>query len=446
MKFVISVDAPSLGPRLSYVLDVLCAWYGWRWEPRSRTETAASTRGRSVVTLSYSRGADPATRKTDAAGVSVRPQGLLEAPPGSSACALRWADYHGVPCPTGLDPLAGIFFCLGLLSEYDPDQTDAHGRQVSSAHPLVARGLATYPVADRLAAVLAQQLWAAAGYLGAPSPVPEASAATSDVDAPRALYGKSPPRRLAAVARAAVATRGRTGGADWSPPAIRAWLRGRTDPFDTFEDMHAAARSRGLPEDIFSLTGYATPEDPGFPADAPAWEQFWRKLPPTSRLGLHPSYHSATRPGLVAEELARLQRGSGREVVASRQHFLRISFPVTFRTLLECGIREDHSLMWADRQGFRAGTARSFPWYDLRREESTALRLVPPHAMDVTARYYERLSPKQAVEAWRRLAEECRASGTALRCIWHNSNLGPWYGWWPWRAAYEASLDLSVIR
>ena len=149
---------------------------------------------------------------------------------------------------------------------------------------------------------------------------------------------------------------------------------------------------------------------------------------------------------LIPSEIAALSEGAGREITTSRQHYLRFGLPHTFRTLLECGIREEHSVMWADRAGFRAGTARAFRWYDVLREEATALLIVPPHAMDVTARYYAGLTPERAIASWTELADEARASGTALRCLWHNSNLGPWHGWGPWRAAFEASVGLSVMR
>ena len=451
MTLEIRLTSPPPGPRLRYVLDVLCEWYGWSWRSRpaggapgaapSATPSVALFYGRGAAVAAGDAPADPPSTTT-----VVRPHGLLEAPPGATAATLDWADYHGAACPTGLDPLAGIFFCLSLLPEYDPAVVDAHGRPPAHTHPLAARGLAGVPVADRLAAALARQLWRASGRLGTPAMRPEAAAATSDVDAPRALYPKPLARRLAGIARAGLgAARARHGGGQWSAAAVSSWLRGSADPYDTFAYMHAEARARGLREDIFSLIGYGTRLDPGFPAGHPAWVDFWRGLPPATRLGIHPSYQTSERPALIAAEVEALRRGSGREIVSSRQHFLRLRLPTTYRTLIECGIREDHTLMWPDRAGFRAGSARSFPWYDLRREEATSLRLVPPHAMDVTARYYGGLSPKLAVAQWTTLARECAASGTALRCIWHNSNLGPWHGWWPWRKAFEASLDLSAI-
>lgn len=451
----IELAATDLGARLAYVLGVLCERYGWQWGS-ARAGASSRTRrppGVRAVRLSYgppSRGAaiaEDAPAPDDGGGISLRTHGLLAAPAGSTACDVAWDNFDGIPCPTGADPLAGAFFCLALLGEYVDRPTDRHGRLPSSTHVLHRRGLARVPIADRLLAAVAQRLWRAAGFAGTPPPLPEASAATSDIDAPRAVAHKPLPRRLSALARG-FASVIKAGGPmrEVSPGRALDYWRGRDDPFDTFAYMHASACARGLREDAFTLVGYGTALDPGWPRGHEAWPRFWRKRPPGLRLGIHPSYHASDRPELLAEEIALLRTALDAPVVASRQHFLRLRIPDTFRALIECGIREDHTLMWADRDGFRAGTARSFRWYDLRREETTNLRLFPPHAMDVTARYYGGLSPKQAVASWTELAAEARRSGTALRCIWHNSNLGPWYGWLPWRAAYEASLDLSVIR
>ena len=440
MPFTIEVTTAEQSPRLEYVLDELCAHYGWVWTYRREGQSPGT-----AAELYY--GAVRTDAPTHQRGVvNIQADGLLDAAPGGTSQSPQWGMYDGVACPTGKDPLSGAFYCLALLGDYADRPVDRHGRLPASNHPLVLRGVSRVPIADRLLHALAARLWRAGGEGGAPALLQEGSSASSDIDAPRALNGKPLPKRVTSLARGLISeVRAPHGSA---PPAGSRWLdyvRGRADPFDTFAYMHAAAAARGLREDFFTLVGYGTRLDPGWPPGHGAWEGFWRKLPPASRLGIHPSYYASERPELLHREVRHLRSVIGRAVTTSRQHFLRLRIPDTFRALLDVGITEDHSLMWADADGFRAGTARSFLWYDIQHETVTPLRLFPPHAMDVTARYYEGLSPKQAVASWAALAAEARASGTALRCIWHNSNLGPWYGWWPWRAAYEASLDLSVI-
>ena len=341
-------------------------------------------------------------------------------------------------------PLAGIFYCLSLYAEYREQPRDAHDRVLAADSPLVARGLALTPVADRLALALATQLWRAAGYIGAPAFVREEVRGSIDIDAPTAIAGKPWIKRQTSRLRSLIYD------VRHERPFSLLRLSERTsdaetqDPFDTFDYIEAQHRERQLGLDYFSLVGYGTALDPAWPRGHSAWEPFWRKLDPDARLGIHPSYWSSERPELLKDEVRILTEATRREVTISRQHYLRLRLPDTFRTLISAGITEDHSLMWAESAGFRTGSARSFPWYDLRAEETTQLVLFPPHAMDVTARYYGGLSPKQAVQSWRTIAGEARISGSALRSIWHNSNLGKLYGWGPWREAYEAALNLAT--
>lgn len=443
MGIHIILDPPAPSARLAYVLGVLCERYGWKWT--AQRKSLSVPRGARVVRLLYQASAVQPFGSLEEPTVAITPHGLLDAPSGSTRIEAAWSRYGQTNCPTAEDPLSGVFYCLALLPEYAARPTDAHGRLPAANHPLYLRGLHRIPIADRLMAELAQDFHRAVGISATPTPTLETSAATSDVDAPRALAGKPPLRRFGALARGTLSTL-RTDDRRTSLADAIATYRRRRDPFDTFAYMHDEASARGLREDVFSLVGYGTRLDPGYPKGHASWREFWRKLPASVRLGVHPSYHSSERPELIAEELEALREGTDAPVTTSRQHFLRLRVPDTFRTLIECGVAEDHTLMWADADGFRAGTARAFLWYDVRREELTTLRLVPPHAMDVTARFYGGLSPKRAIASWRELAAEASTSGTAFRCIWHNSNLGPWYGWGPWREAYEASLDLSVNR
>ncbi len=420
-------------------MDVLCGWFGWAWRAAEIDEGHATV---DTVTLRYRTGV---TQQADARVVEVQPSGLLDEIPGTTAYAPVWAQVYGRDCPCGLDALAGIFYCLSLYAEYGIEGRDAHQRIPSALHPLVARGVARTPVADALALGLAGQLWRAGGYLGLPTFVEESTGLSVDVDAPAAIAGRPWIKRQTSLWRGVV----REGYHRDGPEPITAsqvwrWGRGAPDPFDTFGYLDGEARGRNLPQDYFTLVGYGNRLDPGWRYGHPRWKPFWRKLTAVGRVGIHPSYHSSDRPELFEAEVRHLADATGAPVEISRQHFLRVRLPDTFRVLIALGIREEHSLMWADASGFRTGSSRSFPWYDLLAERATDLTLVPPHAMDVTARYYGGLSPKQAVERWTELSDQARAHGSGLRCIWHNSNLGPWYGWHPWRAAFEASLDLQA--
>ena len=438
LPFRICVEAPAPGPRLAYALDVLCAWFGWSWYPA--TEHDLPSRNHAEALLAYGPQAWLLQRAVpDVRRVEIVAAGLLDDRHGDFGRAIAWGEYRGVACPDAGDPLAGMFRLLSLYGEYGTAARDAHGRVPADSQAWVREGFANVPLADRLAGALAQTLWHSTGRAGEPAWVEVPTRATSDLDAPTAFRARPATKRWTGLARGVLSDirRGDVSVVRWAK-----WAAGARDPFDTFAFMADALARRGLEQDVFTLVGYGTRRDPGYGFGDSRWHPLWTAVAKTGRLGLHPSYDTSTHPELVDREKRMLERALDRPVTITRQHFLRLRVPSTLRALAELGFREEHSLMWAERAGFRTGSARAFPWYDLGRERETQLLLVPPHAMDVTARYREDHTPASALAQWSALAREARASGAGSRVIWHNSNLGDYAGWWPWRAAYLGALDL----
>ncbi len=442
VAFHFTVVAEDPSPRFRYVIDTLCTWFNWTcsWielgELDERWEAVAGF-GESLYYGNLKQ-LPPALQRRPPTLVlsasSFMTKGLGEFP-----VAAHWGAFAGVTCPMGDDPFAGIFWCLALCGEMGQTQLDQYGRPGAELHPLVMVGLHRIPHADRLAMALAKQL--TRGDQRAQVWVEQPRTATSDIDAPLAFSTTSLPERVRGIA-VGVAVDVKAGR--FALPNYKNWLLGSRDPFENFDFMAEQLAMRGLQQDVFTLVGYGTRVDPGYPHGDKRWIRLWQAVAKTGRLGIHPSYYSSDRPEMIAAEKETLEQALGEAVLISRQHFLRFRLPQTFRLLLELGIREEHSLMWAGRAGFRAGTARSFYWYDLEREKQTELLMVPPHGMDVTARYQNKLGPNAAVADWQELAQEAARSGAASRLIWHNSNLGEYAGWWPWREAYTASLDLLL--
>lgn len=165
-----------------------------------------------------------------------------------------------------------------------------------------------------------------------------------------------------------------------------------------------------------------------------------------SSVGIHPSFASNQKKGQLKEEISRLGNIIDQEVVDSRQHFLMLKFPHTYRALLAAGIQEDYSLGYADQVGFRAGLAGTFPWYDLQQEKATSLMIHPFTVMDVTLKYYMGLSPEAALEKTKLLLERTRQVGGTFTLLWHNSSFAQSMGWEGWKSVYEGILDFALPK
>lgn len=127
---------------------------------------------------------------------------------------------------------------------------------------------------------------------------------------------------------------------------------------------------------------------------------------------------------------------TGIKISASRQHYIRFELPRTYRTLAEAGIREDYSMGYGSINGFRASVASPFYWYDLEREQTTALLLYPFCFMEANAFFEEGLSAMQALDEMYRYYHAVRKVNGLFITVWHNTFLGTDPLYRGWREAY----------
>lgn len=157
-----------------------------------------------------------------------------------------------------------------------------------------------------------------------------------------------------------------------------------------------------------------------------------KQLSDKFELGIHPSYFSSENKRLLSLEKNRLEEIINKTVVCSRQHFLRLRFPETYRSLIHAGITDDYSMVFADQPGFRAGTSYAFDWYDLVYEKHTKLRIHPSCVMDRTLKDYLKLSQTDALNLINEMIDSIKMYGGEFIPIWHNDSIngkGEWAGW-----------------
>lgn len=145
-----------------------------------------------------------------------------------------------------------------------------------------------------------------------------------------------------------------------------------------------------------------------------------RQLSEKAAIGIHPSYSSFLDKKKIMEEIRRLEDITGKAVTASRQHFLRVKMPDTFRVLMECGITDDHSMGYSTVTGFRAGISTPYYFFDLPAEEATSLRMHPFAFMDSALTDQMKLSGPEAFDRMKTLAGEVMKYGGEAVGIWHN--------------------------
>jgi hypothetical protein len=157
-------------------------------------------------------------------------------------------------------------------------------------------------------------------------------------------------------------------------------------------------------------------------------------------LGLHPSYASNYDEELLAEEKQKLEDIIQQKITLSRQHYLKITMPGTFKKLSQNGITKDFSIGYYFSYGFRAGTCHPFLFFDLISNEITNLRLYPFAFMEGTLNEVMNLSTDEAKLHISQLIETVQKNNGVFIPIWHNSTLSETGIWKGWRNVFEHML------
>jgi hypothetical protein len=195
------------------------------------------------------------------------------------------------------------------------------------------------------------------------------------------------------------------------------------DPFDTTEEILAI--NKKSPPIFFVQVGGKSKYDKQIRCSKRVIKDKITGLSERAKVGLHPSYDTSNNLALLAKEKSRLERIVGEKITISRQHYLRLSIPTTYRMLDRVGITDDYSLGFADAVGFRAGTSIPFCFYDLQKEKKTDLTIHPLAAMDTTLFRKKGVSQKQIAILIAKMVQNVKSVGGDFVLLWHNSSLYP---------------------
>jgi hypothetical protein len=212
------------------------------------------------------------------------------------------------------------------------------------------------------------------------------------------------------------------------------------DPYDTFGQIDIWHQQKSDLPLFFLLHANYGDEDNNSGIHSRDYKTLLKMLDRDERIGIHPSLASGVRPRLLHFETEALSSLLGRKITRSRQHFLKCTFPGTFRKLVKEGIHDDYTLGYPTHPGFRASIANPFPFFDLEQNCVTDLVLHPVMLMDVTLHDQMRLNPQEALETIYNFIQRVKEVNGELVTIWHNESLSGYGRWKGWEQVYPAMV------
>ncbi len=336
--------------------------------------------------------------------------------------------FDGVP-----DVLASLFYIVALYDDYLQEEKDNHNRNIGKNSLLYRMGWLDKLVVERWSEAFIKYIETENDYKLMPRKIPMSTVPTFDIDHAYAYKLRKGWRKYLSILRD-VLTLNRV-----RLKERKEVLKGnRKDPYDTFDLIEEIAETNDVR--VFWLLGNYATFDKNVSNRSFAHHDLIRRMDENIPVGLHPSYNSNYLEGRLNEEKDLLERILNRGITHSRQHFLKVKLPETYRKLQIEGFLDDYSLAYADHYGFRAGIARPFMWFDIKKNQVSVLKLHPATFMDGTLKEYMQLTPEQAIEVVQKLKKEVQIYGGDFIGIWHNETIGDYGAWQGWSAVLEEML------
>lgn len=337
------------------------------------------------------------------------------------------------------DLFAAAFYLVTRYEEYISAERDHYGRFIADESILCKNQLLKKPVVNLWAEILASEIsriyphfiW------------PERKfrfLSTIDVDNAWAYRHKGFSRAGGALIKALLKTR-------FSEffERLAVLLHLKHDPYDNYSFIDSVFEGNENWVRFFYLLGNYS----RFDKNISHKNQYYRHLIKRTRrkyaVGIHPSFAAAVDKSgkVLKEEKQRLERITDSTVKISRQHYLKIEFPTTFRNLIKAGVFEDYSLGYASATGFRAGICTPFYFFDLERDKPSDLLQIPFQVMDVTLQQYLELEPDRAWEEIKSLMNEVKKVKGTFVSVWHNESVNERGNWKGYREVFEKMNQLG---
>lgn len=308
----------------------------------------------------------------------------------------------------GWDVFGCIYYCLARVEEISLKDVDEHGRFPLEKSTSFQKGFYQYPLVNYLAELIGQVCRRLD---------PELQISESDFEVFPTIDIDHPFKYL---------------GLKGSVKFLRDYLKGDTqkketrgDPFfERTMELVRQLNELGYAPWVFYLIGeYGNGKKELGGERLKAVKNVIASLADLDYIpGLHPGYPIMEEglPGFIREK-AKLEELLSSDVFCSRMHYLRSTFPDTFRDAKNAGLSQDFSLGFSKKPGFRAGICRPYMLFDPLKKEPIGLLENPLMLMDRSYLDGNPIDEAEINAEVMRIYDETKRFGGKLSLLIHNS-------------------------
>lgn len=312
----------------------------------------------------------------------------------------------------GYDIFSAIFYLISRYEEYLPHEKDRYGRYAHEQSIAYEKGFLARPLIDEWLydfKILLQEQFPTLVFKEKKTKfIP-----TYDIDIAYSFLGKGLLRNLGGFVKAPSLQR------------IKVLLGKEKDPYDSYDFLDGLHEKYNLQPIYFFLLAQKLGEyDKNIDVNSTVLKALIHRLAPKYELGIHPSWQSYLEQEIIKQEKDLLGKLAKKVVTKSRQHYIKLNLPESYKILIKTGITEDYSMGYGTANGFRASTANAFYWFDLKSNEATSLLVHPFCFMDATSIFIDKKSATAAFTELSKLYNLCKKYEAPCVAIFHNNLLG----------------------
>jgi len=216
----------------------------------------------------------------------------------------------------------------------------------------------------------------------------------------------------------------------------------RKDPYDSFSLLVRLQKKYKIKMSYFFLLANYSRYDRNISYNKTKLHSLIKSVGDRSNLGLHPSYFSNLLPEKFKLEKDRLEGIANFRINSSRQHYIKLQLPETYRYLIDIEIFDDYSMGYADNIGYRASTSEVFYFYDLDFEIQTPLKIHPFVVSDYAMKKNMGFSSEKALEEITEILSFAKINKYNFISLFHNDSLGRSEEWEGWRNVYIEMIKM----
>jgi len=334
------------------------------------------------------------------------------------------------------DVFAASFYLITRYEEYLPHIRDAHDRFIAAESLACQNNFLQIPLVNIWINKIETCLKKAYPTLKIPKKTFKYQA-TIDIDSAFAYKHKGLLRVMGGLVKSLL-----------SPPElknrIQVLLNKKTDPFDTFAYQSQIHKKYNIKPIYFFLLGDYALNDKNISFKNRKFQSLIKSIADYYPIGIHPSYNSNKDVIFLKTELKRLKTITHKDITKSRQHFLKLNLPDTYRNLILNDIEEDYTMGYAEKCGFRASICSPYYFYDIDTEAETRLKIIPFAVMEATFQYYTKTAINDTINTITNLINEVKKVNGTFVSVWHNESLSDEGIWKNWRKIYENMLNETI--